>query len=60
MVRMGRDRRAGSVDRNGEVYVDVPDDEDRRVGKVTGKRLLRNGAAALLLLLFRETCSRLT
>jgi hypothetical protein len=31
--------------------VDVPDGEDRRVGKVTGKRLRLAGAGALLLLL---------
>jgi len=39
------------VDANGEIYVHVPDGEDLRVGKVTGKRALLEGAAALLLLL---------
>jgi hypothetical protein len=34
--------------------VHVPEGEDRRVGKVTGKSPLRNGAAALLLLLTRD------
>jgi hypothetical protein len=42
------------VDANGEIYVDVPDDEDRRVGKVTGMRLYHSGAAALLLVLASE------
>jgi hypothetical protein len=54
VVNLGRDQRAGGVDENGEIYVDVPDGEDRRVGKVTGDRLIRAGAAALLLLLGDE------
>ena len=53
-MNLGRDQRAGGVDESGEIYIDVPDGEDRRVGKVTGDRLIHAGAAALLLLLGDE------